>query len=310
MRRFLIDEDGMDRAGCYALGYSQDEFKRLEVQGAFIRDLTEDLLRRAGIEPGMHVLDIGCGVGDVSLMAAELVGPAGSVVGVDRSSRAIAMAEGRTMEAGQCHRIRFTATDLATYWPDETFDAVIGRLILMYLPNPATILRRLCDHVRPGGIVVFQELATAAGSAPETPLLHQCKYWITETLERAGVETDMGPKLYATFLAAGLPAPKMICSGRVEGGGQSPVYDYLAETVRSLLPVMERLGVACAASVGVDTLAERLREEALAHTACVMLPPPLIGAWTRIPEPRHRLEDRAAAGPVAGTTPAAAFFWS
>ena len=58
----------------YPLGYSETEFKRLERQGAFLRDLTEDVLRRAGLAAGMHVLDVGCGVGDVSLLAATLVG--------------------------------------------------------------------------------------------------------------------------------------------------------------------------------------------------------------------------------------------
>ena len=56
--------------GAYALGYSDDEFRRLERQGDYYRDLTEDVLVRAGIGPGMRVLDLGCGVGDVALIAA------------------------------------------------------------------------------------------------------------------------------------------------------------------------------------------------------------------------------------------------
>jgi cyclopropane fatty-acyl-phospholipid synthase-like methyltransferase len=55
-------------------GYSETEFKRLERQGAFLSDLMEDVLRRAALAPVMHVLDVGCGVGDVSLLAATLVG--------------------------------------------------------------------------------------------------------------------------------------------------------------------------------------------------------------------------------------------
>jgi hypothetical protein len=63
----------MNQSLTYALGYSESELKRLESQGAFFRDLTEDLLRRSGVVSGMRVLDIGCGVGDVSLLAGELV---------------------------------------------------------------------------------------------------------------------------------------------------------------------------------------------------------------------------------------------
>src|SRR5262249_2540853 len=67
----------------YALGYSESEFHRLEFQGGLFRDFTEDVLLRAGLAPGMQVLDAGCGVGDVSLLAADLVGPSGTVLGID-----------------------------------------------------------------------------------------------------------------------------------------------------------------------------------------------------------------------------------
>jgi 2-polyprenyl-3-methyl-5-hydroxy-6-metoxy-1,4-benzoquinol methylase len=54
------------------LGESEAEFRRLEMQSAFIRDLTEDVLKRAGLRAGMRVLDIGCGVGDMALLAGEM----------------------------------------------------------------------------------------------------------------------------------------------------------------------------------------------------------------------------------------------
>lgn len=318
MKRVPLEYDRMDRivgepggSDFYALGYSQSEFRRLQLQGAFIRDLTEDVLKRAGLKPGMHVLDVGCGVGDVSFIAGEMVGPAGTVCGVDRSPEAIEMATRRAAANGQHHRVRFAVAELDTFRPDETFDAVIGRFILMYLPNPATFLRRLCEHIRPGGIVAFQELAMpAARSIPEGPQFQQCKRWILDTFERGDIETDMGPKLLATFLAAGLPAPQMISAGRVEGGPQSLAYDYTTETLRSLLPAMERLGVATAAEVGIDTLAQRLREEAVTHTACLMLPP-LIGAWTCIPDhPRLLRDNKISYGSLAGATPPATLSWS
>src|ERR1700730_18592339 len=67
----------------YVLGHSQDEIGRLIDQAAIIRPTTERLLRSAGIERGMHVLDLGCGAGDVSMLAGKLVGPSGSVLGID-----------------------------------------------------------------------------------------------------------------------------------------------------------------------------------------------------------------------------------
>jgi hypothetical protein len=137
--------------------------------------------------------------------------------------------------------------------------------------------------VRPGGIVAFQEMAMPlARSVPEGELFRRCTEWIMDVFARAGFEADMGGKLFATFAACGLPLPQMITSSRMEGGPDSPVYAYLASTLRSLLPMMERYGVAHAADVDIETLAARLRLEAVGHNASVM-PPPLVGAWTRIP---------------------------
>ena len=267
----------------YALGYSESEFRRLTLQGEFYRDLTVDVLQRAGIGTGMHVLDIGCGVGNVSLLAAELVGPRGSVLGIDRSTEATKLAAWRAAEAGH-HQVRFEATEIDAFLPQQKFDAVIGRLVLVYLPDPAAILRRLAGLLRPGGILAFQEMMIAmTRSVPDGALWNRSIGWVIDTFARAGLDVDMGGRLYATFLAAGLPAPRMISTARVEGGAQSMAYEVLAATVRSLLPLAERLGVATAAEVEIDSLAERLRREAVESNACIM-PPPLVGAWTRLLE--------------------------
>ncbi|MER9559343.1 class I SAM-dependent methyltransferase [Mesorhizobium sp. M0323] len=263
----------------YALGYTQSEFKRLELQGALIYDLTEHVLRSAGIGPGMRVLDIGCGVGDVSLLAGRLVGPAGSVLGVDRSAEAVDIAERRATESGQCYWTRFTTAELDTFSPDGSFDAVIGRLVLMYLPDPAATLRRLAGFLRPGGIVAVQEMAMPlTRSFPEAPLFGKCRGWIIDTIERAGFEVDMGGRLPMVFAGAGLPAPRMNSAGLAGSGPDSPIYDYIAGTLRSLLPMAEAVGTATAAEVEVDTLAERLRNEAVEQQTCIMLPP-FVGAW-------------------------------
>jgi SAM-dependent methyltransferase len=273
---------GKPGSQAYPLGYSDGEIRRLEAQGEFLRDLTEDLLRRTGVGAGMRVLDIGCGAGDVSLLAGSLVGPSGAVVGVDRSEAGLGTARRRAAAAGQSW-LRFECSALDDLALAPEFDAVIGRLILMYLPDPAATLRRLSRSLRPGGIVALQEMAMPlARVSPQTPLFRQCIDWIIATFERAGIEIDMGGKLLGTFLSAGLPVPKMIGACRVEGGPDSPVYDYYADVLRSLLPMMERHSVATAAVVSVETLASRLRQEAVEHRASVM-PPPLIGAWAGVP---------------------------
>jgi SAM-dependent methyltransferase len=76
----------------YALARSREEYERLSHQAAFIKGTTERLLRAADLEPGMRVLDVGSGAGDVAFLGAELVGPEGKVVGVDGAALAVARA--------------------------------------------------------------------------------------------------------------------------------------------------------------------------------------------------------------------------
>jgi len=275
----------------YVLGHSAAELERLISQSRILGDLTEQVLRRAGLEPGMRVLDLGCGPGDVSFMAASMVGPSGNVRGIDSSEQAIALARKRA-QASALSNVSFEVSDIAEFTLTDRVDAILGRLVLMYLPDPAAVLRRLAGRLSTRGIVVFHEIdVSSARSVPDCPLYKACGNWIWETFHRARLETDMGSRLYSTFRRAGLPAPRMLLGARVEAGPDSFIYEYLAETVRSLLPMMERFGVVSADTVGIDSLADRLRAEAVELDA-VLIAPNLIGAWTRKPG-----RDRPSSGP-------------
>jgi SAM-dependent methyltransferase len=266
----------------YILGHDPAELDRLIEQARFFGDLTEEVLRRAGVGPGMAVADLGCGTGDVSFLAARVVGPTGTVLGVDRSAEAVATASARARQAGLAN-VTFAVADLADLDLAAPVDALVGRLVLMYLDDPAAVLRRLLDGVRTGGVVAFQEMDMGAVTwEPDCPLLAAAGDRIVQTFVRAGIDHRTGLKLPRIYRDAGLPAPRTLQGARVESGPDSPVYAWLAETTRTLLPLMERTGVATAAQVGVDTLAARLREEVVAADATVV-PPPLIGAWTRKP---------------------------
>src|SRR5260370_34914762 len=63
----------------YALGHSPTEIRRLGIQAAILRPITMRLLQDLGVSPGMRIPDIGCGAGDVALLAAEVLGDPGPV---------------------------------------------------------------------------------------------------------------------------------------------------------------------------------------------------------------------------------------
>src|SRR5690349_14633742 len=120
----------------YAMGRSEAETERL-IRQARMLDLP--LRRRfedAGIVPGMRVLDIGGGAGDVAMTAAEFVGPSGAVVGLDMTPSILETARARARSAGLAN-VSFVATDMTSGVALEgPFDAIVGRAILVYLDNP------------------------------------------------------------------------------------------------------------------------------------------------------------------------------
>src|SRR5260370_28483913 len=90
----------------YVLGNTNAEHDRLIRQAAIFDPITERFFRDAGVGPGQHVLDLGSGLGDVSMLVARLVGSSGKVVGVDNDARIIAKAEERVSKAG-LHNVSF-----------------------------------------------------------------------------------------------------------------------------------------------------------------------------------------------------------
>src|SRR5438552_5467738 len=112
-------------APLYALGSTDAEHERLIRQAARLAPLTKRLFREAGVGPGQRVLDLGSGAGDVAILAARLVGPAGGVVGIERDPHAVARARVRAAEAG-LHNITFIASNVSHFVGENLFDAVVG----------------------------------------------------------------------------------------------------------------------------------------------------------------------------------------
>jgi hypothetical protein len=266
----------------YPLGYTEDEARRLAAQADFFEDLTGDVFRRAGVGVGMQVLDLGCGVGDVSFLAAGMVGASGAVLGIDRNASSNETARRRAMALGLSN-VQFEVSELNTFDDDgRRFDALIGRLVLLYLPDPVATLRQFRNFLRPGGVIAFHEIDMDQTSQfPASELFTRVLSWIIAGFKAGGAETNMGSRLLSTFLQAGLPRPTMIAASRVESGPDTHAYTYTTGVLRSLLPLVERVGLASAQEVAIDTLADRLRQDAIANERVVFLPR-MVGAWSRL----------------------------
>lgn len=270
----------------YVLGHTPRELDRLDRQGALYRDATHRVLGDAGVGPGMRVLDLGSGSGDVAFLAGERVGPTGLVVGVERNGGTVEAAR-RRADARAATHVRFVAAELEDYVSDEPFDAVIGRFILMHQPDPAAVLAAALRNLRPGGCVAFVEstmasLRGAPHSHPHSPLYDQVVRWKCDVVEGAGADLAAGLRLRSIFVAAGLPEPTTRMEARVEGGERSPIYAFMAESVRSMLPQARKLGITGFDEASVDTLEERLRSEVV-ESGGVLVAWPVVTAWCRKP---------------------------
>jgi ubiquinone/menaquinone biosynthesis C-methylase UbiE len=264
----------------YILGHDERELQRLARQASFYEEVTTGVFVRAGIGPGMRVLDLGCGSGDVSLIAAKLVGPSGSVVAIDRAPDAVRTTQLRADAAG-CRWVRAEQGELETYVAQQPFDAIVGRFVFVYVRDPAVALRNLLRSLRPGGIVALHEMdCRSVRSIPELPIVREMLRWIITAYERVGFEPDMGSHLAQTYVRAGLPLPQLIGTARIESGPDAATYEYFADTLRSAQPVIEKLGIATLQEMDLDTLAARFRDAAVAANACIQNPV-LVGAWAR-----------------------------
>jgi ubiquinone/menaquinone biosynthesis C-methylase UbiE len=269
----------------YVLGYSEHEQKRLLMQARILRGWTERFFRAAGIGPGMRVLDLGCGMGDVSLLAAGLVGPTGSVLGIDRDEAALGKARERAAQQGCSAWVNFVQADLNDFQSEQPLDAVVGRYILLYQSDPVGTVRRLAVLVRSGGLLVFHEFDFGSPVImwPEPPPLWQRSIQLlAEAFRRTGATPEFGLRLTRTFLDAGLPWPTILAEVPIGGEPGSYVYGWLAEAIRSALPRIEQFHLATAEELQIDTLAQRLEAEAVACRV-QLIGPTQFGAWARKP---------------------------
>jgi ubiquinone/menaquinone biosynthesis C-methylase UbiE len=266
----------------YILGHSQEEISRLMLQATILRPFTERLLRNAQVGPGLRVLDLGCGAGDVSMLAAEMVGPSGSVVGIDRNPQVISLARERARAAG-FEQVTFRDVPLEAFSNPDLFDCVVGRYILIHQPDPIDFLRRAVRLVRPGGVVAFHEidLAGSFNSRPPVQRWDAAGNLILAAFREALPHSDSANRLTEHFSNAGLPAPNLFREMLIGGGAGSPLYAWLADTMRSVWPQLVKMGIATQDARSAETLAARVRS-AVVEARAEIEAPAQVCAWARV----------------------------
>jgi SAM-dependent methyltransferase len=232
----------------------------------------------------MRVLDIGCGSGDVTRLAADLVGPSGSVLGIDTDADSVRSATERAGQMGVVN-VAFEVGEAASFAAPGSFDALVARFFLMHQPSPADTLAAAATAVRPGGTVMMFESHMAAlldtrHSFPRSATYDEVVRWKCRVVAAAGADIEAGLRLHRTFRSAKLPAPRMSMEAPVEGGPDSLIYRYMAESVRSMLAMADAHEIGGFSSEQAALLEGRLKREVVSNGG-VLVCWPVVSAWCR-----------------------------
>lgn len=206
--------------GAYTLATGDAAAHRLRILHSLYGPGTRQLLLRAGLRRGMRVADLGCGVGTVTAILAELVGPAGQVVGVDFSGAQIAQAR-ESLPPGLANVSFVEASATDTGLPHESFDLVYCRFLLLHLAEPRQAVSEMSHLLKPGGILVCEDGdLTAAGSEPPSALNA-----FSDLFRRLGpirgVDYAISRELYRMALAANFPEPEITYNQPVVARGEN-----------------------------------------------------------------------------------------
>jgi ubiquinone/menaquinone biosynthesis C-methylase UbiE len=263
------------------MGHNDRERRRLILQASLLNPFTEQLFSRAGISSGMHVLDMGCGVGDVSLMAARLAGPYGSVTSLDFDNTALETLKARAA-AERMQNIECVQANIEEWKSARHFDAVVGRHILIHTKDPLAVLRKCGLMLYSRGLAVFHEydFSVIHRGWPSTPLRDRTM----EVFDRFFVHatrSNIGSRLWNLLMEAGFERPDCRVEYPMSGGSDSFFYEWIVESFRSILPRAISQGIVREGEFDIDTLEQRLREENASSNSCIPAPA-MIGAFARL----------------------------
>lgn len=270
-------------ANQYVWGNRDQERRRLRSQGDALHSATEKLFRAAAIGPGMHVLDCGSGGGDVSLIAAELVTSSGQVLGIDRDAGHVDAATRRVKDLGLTH-VRFETGDISSP-PEGPFDAIVGRLVLMYQHDVEAVLRALAHRLESGGVMAFIEYEHTPPNQvlmwPQSPSVDRLMRWTDAAFEVLGNQARMGTRLPSLFRSVGLePQPPYELTGAVYTG--DTVLQHETTLMAGISPVLIANGIATEEEIDIDTFAERLKAE-LGPDPVMVGAGPGLAVWAKKP---------------------------
>ncbi|MFK7740879.1 MAG: methyltransferase domain-containing protein [Planctomycetota bacterium] len=243
----------------YVLGTGNDELERLDLQNRLWSDTTVQAWRRARLQQGHRVLDVGCGPGYASCELGHLVGRAGSVLGVDESQgfvdRANELAAARGMphvqaRAGDVQQLASTVAD------EQAFDMAYARWVLCFVPDPDAVVAGVAEALAPGGRFVVHDYFNYASMtmAPRRESHDLAVAATVRSWQSGGGDPDIGQRLPAMMAAHGLELEHVQAHVRVARGSET-MFAWPNTWWRTFAPKLVAMG-----ELSEETCAELLRD--------------------------------------------------
>jgi len=247
-----------------------------------IDPITRRFVHEAGIGPGMRVLDVGSGAGDVALLFADVVGPNGRVVGFDRSEAGLETARSKAEARGLDH-VTFVTGTIDAVGDGNPFDAAAGRYVLQFQSSPADLLAAVAARVSSGGPVVFHELDwSGVSSDPVVPTFERLCGWTQRAIVESGADVHLGLRLPVVFAAAGLEEPQLRLEQPIGvGEGARKILERFADLAATLETTIVEQEIATTEELDLETLLWRMTAEADERRS-VVRSHLQIGAWSRV----------------------------
>jgi len=275
----------LNARGDYVLATGNAAANRLRILHNVYGPGARELLLRAGIQRGMSVVDLGCGVGMTTQLLAELVGPTGEVIGVDYSPAQVEQA--RAQLPSELSNVRFVeASALDTGLRREAFDLVYCRFLLIHLQDPESALREMHGLLKPEGIMAIEDGDLTSASSEPRSKLEEFSNLFGALGPKWGVDYTLGRRLFHLVLNAKFSQVEVTFNQPVFSRGENK--RLLELSVAEAGPSFVSAGLVSHEQLG-GTVAE-MRRLADDETVLAILPR-MSQVWARKPKHWSELED-------------------
>ena len=203
----------------YVLGTHEEDLARLGLQHRVWRPIALSCWQNAGITIGSRVLDLGAGPGYAAVDLADIVGPTGEVVALERSSNFVRAMEERCRSRA-LHNVRVHELDLMTdQLPEGPYDFSWCRWVASFVTDPALLVQKLRQVMRPGGLSIFHEYAhyLTWRFIPRLPAQERFAQEVEASWAAAGGRADVAVDLVTYLAKSGFviraATPRIYCVG-------------------------------------------------------------------------------------------------